>query len=291
MPAENGGAPKWDYSGLYGEQTWASHFPIGLRQSPININPNEAVFKKEYSSIPLTFTTTKTGFSALNKGNNVSFSPLDANDESGPAVNGGPLTSSYCFAETHFHWGQSNNKGCEHEINGKRFDAELHMVHRRKDEDSVPTALNRIDGLCVLGMFIEIDEAAITPSFLHHLMTSTEHIRYKSQQFENSSEKFNPYDVLQEDDMYQYYYTYEGSLTTPPLSECVRWIVFERPIKVSPDDFECLRNTFAVENSSSECYHDPFARQKECSIYQMPKIRDNYRSCCNVNGRIVGKSF
>lgn len=29
------------------------------------------------------------------------------------------------------------------------------------------------------------------------------------------------------------YYTYDGSLTTPPLAECVKWIVFKEPLEVS----------------------------------------------------------
>ena len=29
------------------------------------------------------------------------------------------------------------------------------------------------------------------------------------------------------------YYTYDGSLTTPPLAECVKWVVFKEPIEVS----------------------------------------------------------
>lgn len=29
------------------------------------------------------------------------------------------------------------------------------------------------------------------------------------------------------------YYTYDGSLTTPPLAECVKWIVFREPLEVS----------------------------------------------------------
>lgn len=31
----------------------------------------------------------------------------------------------------------------------------------------------------------------------------------------------------------QEYYTYHGSLTTPPFTECVIWIIFTKPIKIS----------------------------------------------------------
>lgn len=31
----------------------------------------------------------------------------------------------------------------------------------------------------------------------------------------------------------QHYYTYQGSLTTSPFSECVIWIIFTKPIKIS----------------------------------------------------------
>lgn len=40
------------------------------------------------------------------------------------------------------------------------------------------------------------------------------------------------------------YYTYQGSLTTPPCSECVIWIVFKDPIEVSHDQ---VRITLFVE--------------------------------------------
>lgn len=31
----------------------------------------------------------------------------------------------------------------------------------------------------------------------------------------------------------QHYYTYHGSLTTPPYSECVVWIIFTKPVDIS----------------------------------------------------------
>ena len=40
------------------------------------------------------------------------------------------------------------------------------------------------------------------------------------------------------------YYTYDGSLTTPPLAECVKWIVFKDPLELS-----------AAQVSSSPCLY------------------------------------
>ena len=36
------------------------------------------------------------------------------------------------------------------------------------------------------------------------------------------------------------YYTYDGSLTTPPLAECVKWIVFKEQVEVSAAQVSCL---------------------------------------------------
>ncbi|XP_061196675.1 nacrein-like protein [Saccostrea echinata] len=48
----------------------------------------------------------------------------------------------------------------------------------------------------------------------------------------------SPTDVLPYD---QRFYTYAGSLTTPPCYETVQWIVFKCPIKVSKRAFENLK--------------------------------------------------
>lgn len=38
------------------------------------------------------------------------------------------------------------------------------------------------------------------------------------------------------------YYTYSGSLTTPPCSEVVTWVVLQKPAKISEDQFEAFRH-------------------------------------------------
>ena len=52
-----------------------------------------------------------------------------------PLISGGGLkrtptwNGGYEFAELQFHWGDSENKGSEHQIDGKSFPMEAHLVH------------------------------------------------------------------------------------------------------------------------------------------------------------------
>lgn len=49
-----------------------------------------------------------------------------------PTISGGGLKGTYEFAQLHFHWGDSENKGSEHKIEGKAFPMEVHLVHFNK---------------------------------------------------------------------------------------------------------------------------------------------------------------
>ena len=46
-----------------------------------------------------------------------------------PTISGGGLKGTYEFAQLHFHWGDSGDKGSEHQIDGKAFSMEAHLVH------------------------------------------------------------------------------------------------------------------------------------------------------------------
>ena len=45
------------------------------------------------------------------------------------------------------------------------------------------------------------------------------------------------------------YYRYSGSLTTPPCSEGVRWIVLREPMTVTREQLAAFRETFGVANN------------------------------------------
>lgn len=92
---------------------------FGSRQSPINIQTTNIVS----AYYPFVQNTGK-----IRKLNNVTFSNTGttfkinpASDESRQTISGGPLQNeTYSFVEMHFHWGDKNSKGSEHQVNGRR---------------------------------------------------------------------------------------------------------------------------------------------------------------------------
>ena len=55
---------------------------------------------------------------------------------------------------------------------------------------------------------------------------------------------------------YHGYYTYEGSLTTPPCSEIVTFIVMERTISITEEQVLLLHHSQAVQIISAFCFPD-----------------------------------
>jgi len=55
-------------------------------------------------------------------------------------------------------------------------------------------------------------------------------VKQKSSIVRNFKEEFSWIKITA---LKQHYYTYHGSLTTKPFSECVIWIIFTKPIHIS----------------------------------------------------------
>ena len=63
-----------------------------------------------------------------NNGHAIMLKPLPSQNYA-PKISGGGLGGTYEFAQLHFHWGDSENKGSEHQMDGKAFPMEAHLVH------------------------------------------------------------------------------------------------------------------------------------------------------------------
>ena len=102
----------------------------------------------------------------------------------------------------------------EHTVNGTRHPAEVHLVHRAREGD-----------LVVLSVFLK--EGTTANPALDTWITGTD-----------TTITFRPGRLFPKQ---QSYYTYDGSLTTPPCSENVRWIVMDTPISASAAQIDTLQ--------------------------------------------------
>ena len=126
---------------------------------------------------------------------------------------GGTLTvdgTTYDLIQFHVH------TPSEHTVDGSDYPAEIHFVHQAGDS------------LAVVGVFVEEGN---TNDGLETWLQSIE-----------GNESSIEYDVNTLLPDQRSYYTYSGSLTTPPCSEIVRWVVLDAPITASSDQLDALRD-------------------------------------------------
>ena len=100
----------------------------------------------------------------------------------------------------------------EHTFNGKHYDLEIHIVH--KDYKS--------SNLAVLALFFDINEGDggnIENAFLTALMLDKQNPLIKTLPLGDLIDRFRKKKL----------YTYQGSLTIPPCSEIVTWIINDEP--------------------------------------------------------------
>lgn len=75
-----------------------------------------------------------------------------------PYIFGGRSKDEYELQGLHFHWGDKNNRGSEHQIDDMRYAMEMHIIHRNRKYTTMSEALDHADGLCVLGFFYQLDQ-------------------------------------------------------------------------------------------------------------------------------------
>ena len=73
-----------------------------------------------------------------------------------PFITGGIMIGKYEAEGVHFHWGSNRSKGSEHVIDNRRFDVEMHMVHKNAKYNTVAEATQHKDGIAVLGIMFKI---------------------------------------------------------------------------------------------------------------------------------------
>lgn len=206
--------PHWSYGSDANPTQWGrlSHdfalCDVGHDQSPIDVN--HVILG---SPAAIEFNYAPTPLTVVNTGHTI-----QVNYEAGSSVT--IDGKSYELVQFHFH------TPSEHTTDGHASAMELHLVHQ-----------NAAGELAVVGILMNVgaENPAIAPIW--------DHIPGSEETNTDAGLTINAADFLPSNTSY---YSYAGSLTTPPCSEGVRWNVLAEPIELSEEQVAAFAALYPV---------------------------------------------
>ena len=193
-------APEWSYEGPEGPESWgelSSSFQTcsaGTQQSPIDVPGSLGVSRE-----PLTLGYGTSDFEVVKGAHSIELRPLATQQIELDGV-------AYTFRQMHFH------APSEHTVDGVRYEAEFHFVHQSDD-----------GRLAVLGVLAKRggDNGAWAP-----------YVEAVSAARTGQAAKMGGTTLSALFPASLDHYKYQGSLTTPPCSEGVQWLLLEQPVEL-----------------------------------------------------------
>lgn len=159
-----------------------------------------------------------------------------------PQIYGGPFDADRFIAESvHFHWGSKDSHGSEHVIDSNRYTMEMHVLHKNVRYETVEEAKNHTDGLAVTAFLFHAAENNMDYPGLNSLIEVLERVQEYNTTTEIES-FFNLATLIGDQLDSEDYFTYKGSLTTPPCSESVTWVVLTKVLDMSHAQLKEFQN-------------------------------------------------
>ncbi len=216
------GKTEWGYSGDAGPESWGKLAPefstcgTGKNQSPINIDPLKNVIEAKQKPIKFDYTMLIPERIHHN-GHTVQ---VDMRSGGEIEVDG----KTFKLKQFHFH-----TPG-EHTIAGTPFPMEIHFVHQAEDGQLAVVAV------------------PLMPGWPHPTVAVLwQHLpQKKGDSFALANNALRTLEI--EKDVTNYY-RYNGSLTTPPCSEGVIWIVKRDRVTVAKPQWKALEKVLAHPNN------------------------------------------
>ncbi|MBC2035166.1 carbonic anhydrase [Listeria booriae] len=214
----------WSYSGKTGPENWGSIKPAykisdtGKAQSPINIKTSDttqdAKLKIDYKYQPTMFKVTRKDQSVqavaeTTKGRADSKMTIGGKD--------------YILKEINIH------TPSEHELDGKKFDAELQLKHVSTDKKTT-----------IVSIFVKSGKENLAIGDLPSLINDS-----KKGSTTDMKKIVSTLGLIPQDSAF---YVYDGSLTTPATTEGVKWVVYEKPITMSKQQLQDLSSQLEGNN-------------------------------------------
>jgi carbonic anhydrase len=215
----------WNYSGAQGPDHWGDLKPefatckTGHNQSPIDIRDT-----RKADLPPIQFDYKPSPLHIIDNGHTIM---INYGPESYISVGG----KTYELKQFHFH------RPSEEKIHGESYDMVAHLVHA--DEEG---------NLAVVAILLQKGEAN---PLIQKLWDALPKEEGKQQLLD--SVKINVADLLPAD---RSYYTFPGSLTTPPCSENVTWFVLKRQVTASAAEIAQFERLYPNNARPTQAQHD-----------------------------------
>ena len=202
----------WEYDGEHGPANWGklkdefAACSSGKRQSPIDIREG---IKVDLERIQFDYRPTQ--FRIIDNGHTVQ---VNVGEGMTITVQG----KRYELLQFHFH------RPSEERVGGRSYDMVAHLVHKNEDNQ-----------LAVVALLMEV--GAEHPV----IQTLWNHMPLEKNQEVSPADAINLTSLLPEN---RTYWTYMGSLTTPPCTEGVLWIVMKQPVQISSEQISIFSRLY-----------------------------------------------
>ncbi|XP_041359715.1 carbonic anhydrase-related protein 10-like isoform X2 [Gigantopelta aegis] len=204
----------------------------GKNQSPINIEPASLLFDPSLDAIMIDGTMVSGMLE--NNGHDITFTV--SNRSRSVNLTGGPLSYRYRVAQIRLHFSTDDHQGSEHTIDGKSFSLEFHIVAYNADlYTNLSYASRSPRGIATLAVFAQVSDTG--HSEFGKLTFAMNRTKYKG-----DKQRINFLRLTKFLPATSQYVTYDGSLTYPGCFETVTWIVLNKPIYISKEQLDVLRN-------------------------------------------------